>query len=128
MKTLKEFSGQYLVTNNGQRLVILTRVGAQNPGHCYYMENDFSKVNKHKKLEFECLDPKVEWNWALSNWGKKPVIMSGEEVNCALNAIRNLPNVITNEQFTVIPSVKPATQSLGNDEGLLALRQKLLAG
>lgn len=88
MKNEKEYSGQYLVSDSGNRLVILTRTGAKNPGHCYYFSRNFGEVIAHQKRGFNPLDPKVEWEWAKKVWGKKPASVSKDEVLAALKAIK----------------------------------------
>lgn len=129
MKKPKEYTGQYLVTNNGQRLVILTRIGAQNPGHCYYMTNDFKSVNAHQKKGFECLNPDIEWKWASTTWGRKPQAMSKDEVGCALVAISKLSNKIAGRSIGVNSTAKPqVTQSLSGNQSLVALKASMVSG
>ena len=129
MKKPKEYTGQYLVTNNGQRLVILTRIGAQNPGHCYYMTNDFKSVNAHQKKGFECLNPDIEWKWASTTWGRKPQAMSKDEVGCVLVAISKLSNKIAGQRIEVNPPAKSqATQNLSGNQSLVALKALMVTG
>jgi hypothetical protein len=129
MKKPKEYTGQYLVTNNGQRLVILTRIGAKSPGHCYYMTPDFKSVNAHQKKGFECLNPDIEWKWALDSWGRKPQVMSSSEVDSALMAIKNLKNRIAGQKIEVNSASKPqATQSFSGNQSLVALKASMVSG
>lgn len=126
MKKSSDYVGQFLVAKDSSLLVLISKKENQNPAYCHYVSPDFNKIRKHSKCEFNNLNSKVEWIWAVNTWGKEAVQMKDEEIQRVLDAIQNR---VHDKSFGLNVELKnkEAKNSLSDNQSLVAMRASLEA-